>query len=262
MPCVPDFLIVPLITAFVVAVSLSLLSFFVVLKRWAFLSVGVSHAAFGGIALGVLIGVSPEFTALGFGVVAAFLIAYFKRKGGFHEDITVGVLFSFFMAVGVVLFALSKSYITNAFSYLFGNLLMVSGGDFSFSVALLLVDCLFLWLKKRELLLLMMDEDMAYVYGVNVDFLYYALVFLVTINVVVAIKLVGVILVTALVVVPASVALKIAHRFWWVIFWSVFFGVVSTFSGITASLLWDLPPGATIALFCGILFFVSVLKRY
>ncbi len=261
MSCIPDFLVIPLIAAFVVAISLSLLSFFVVLKRWAFLSVGVSHAAFGGIALGVFLGVSPETTAVGFGVLAALLIAYSKRKGGFHEDITIGVLFSFFMAMGVILFALSKSYITNAFSYLFGNLLMVDKWDLIFSVVLLIVNAFFLIFKKDELLLLMMDEDMAYVYGVNVGLLYYTLVLFVTINIIVAIKLVGVILVTALVVVPASVALKMVSRFSWVILLSIFCGGVITFLGVAISLIWDLPPGATIALFSGAIFFVSMLKK-
>ncbi len=262
MSCIPDFMIIPVITAFVVGLTLSLLSFFVVLKRWAFLSVGVSHAAFGGVALGIFLGIRPDITAVLFGILAAFIIAYARRKGGIHEDTTIGVSFSFFMAVGVILFSLSKTYMINAFSYLFGSLLSVDVYDLLLCLFASFFTLLFLFFKRKELLLLMMDEEVAYVNGVNVAFLYYSLVFLITFSIVVAIKLVGVILVSAMVVVPSSVALKFFSKFLQIMLFSVFLGLLVVFLGIAFSFYWNLPPGATIAFFSGILFFVSLLRRY
>ena len=263
MPHIPNFLIIPAVCAFIIALSLSLCSFFVVMKRWSFLSVGVSHAAFGGVAAGYLLRVSPEITSMFSGLIAAFLIASSKRRGGFHEDVTIGVIFSFFMGLGVLMFSKTDAYITDAFSYLFGNILSVEIVDLFLVLIVFAITVFFVFIFRKKLFLMILDQEMAYAFGVPVETLYYLLVFIVTLNVIVAIKLAGVILVPALTIVPASCAFAFSSRFSVILIWSLLVSLFIVFSGLTLSIIFDIPPGATMAVVSGIVFFFSlVFKNY
>ena len=261
MPLLSEIILVPFACAIILALALSIYSFFVVVKRWAFLSVGVSHAAFGGIALGYLLHVSPQISALIFAVFAAVIITLIKEKGNVPEDTTIGVIFSTFMAVGVILFSLSTNYVSDVLSYLFGNVLMVTKRDLLIACVLLLVTILFFIKFKRALFLMIVDEEMAYTCGVNVTLTYYLLVTLFTVSVVMAIKLLGVILVSSLTVVPATVALFFFTRLHKILIASALLSVSIVIAGMTLSIATDLPPGATTALIAGGVFLLGMCLK-
>lgn len=147
-----------------------------------------------------------------FALVAAILITFIKRRGSIPEDVGIGVIFSTFMAIGVILFSLNKTYVSDVFSYLFGNMLTIGVYDLVVALALLLITLVFFRKFKRELFLIIVDEELAYTCGVNASFVYYLLVTLFTVSVVIAIKLLGVILVSSLTVIPATVALFFSSR--------------------------------------------------
>ncbi len=248
-----------LVAALLLAFLLSLLSFFVVVHNWAFLGVGISHAAFGGVALGFLLGISPDTPALIFAVAAAMIIGLVKRRWGLHEDTAIGILFSTAMGAGVILFSLSKGYTSDAFSYLFGNILTITRGDLWLIGGVTLLTYLFIGLFLKGLILMAINEDLAYVRGIPTTFLYYSLLLLLALAVVLAIKLVGVILVTALVVVPASVAMRISTSYRKIIFLSLIVGLTVNIVGLVVSYALDLPPGATMAVTAGVVFSMSLL---
>ncbi len=254
-------MIPPLLCAVVVSLTLSLFSFLVVVKRWAFLSVGVSHAAFGGVALGYLAGIPPQLSASAFAVAAGVLISLIKRRGNLHEDVSTGVIFSTFMAVGVILFSLSRGYISDVFSYLFGNMLAVGWRDLYTAVALCAATLAFFAAFRRQILLMVIDEELAYTNGVAVAPLYYSLVTLFTLNVVVSIKLLGVILVSCMTVVPASVAMFFFVRLNRILVGSVIVGAATVAAGMAISFYSDLPPGATTAAVAGTLFFTLMAAK-
>ena len=262
MPHIPEILLIPFVCSILLSVVLSLYSVFVVVNRWAFLSVGVSHAAFGGVALGYLLGVSPEVSALIFALVAGFMIALMKRRGGFSEDVSTGVIFSTFMALGVVLFSLSERYMGDVFSYLFGNMLSVDSKDLLVSSVLFTISVAFFLLNRRALFLSIVDEELAHTCGVNTEFIYYSLVFITTVGVVLSIKLLGVILVSSLTVIPASVGFFFFHKLRHIIATSIVSGILIVITGMAISYYTDMPPGATTALVGGACFFLAlILKR-
>ncbi len=245
--------------AILLALLLSLLSFFVVVHNWSFLGVGISHAAFGGVALGFLLGVSPDLPALLFALMAGLTIGFVRRRWGFHEDVAIGVIFSFAMGVGVVLFSFSKGYTSDAFSYLFGNILTLTKGDLIAIAGVTLLAYLFVSVCLKGLLLMALNEEVAYTRGLPVGFLYYSLLVLLALAVVLAIKLVGVILVTALVVVPASVALRFLTGYRSILLLSIGVGLGINGGGLAVAYLLNLPPGATMAITAGLVFFVSLI---
>lgn len=261
MPYIPEILIPPFICALILALVLSIYSIFVVVKRWAFLSVGVSHAAFGGVALGYMMGVSPEISAGLFAAIAGLLIAFSHRRGNLSEDASTGVIFSTFMALGVVLFSISKTYMSDVFSYLFGNMLAVGWRDVWLSMGVAAVSFAFLLAFKRGLFLSIIDEELAHTCGVPVVPLYYGLVLLFTTSVVISIKLLGVVLVSCLTVIPASVGFAFSSRIGGIIAISVATGILVVLAGMLISYATDLPPGATTALVGGFVFTLSLLKR-
>ncbi len=117
------------IMSLLLGVLFGILSFFVVLRKMSFLGAGIAHTAFGGVALGVLVGLDPYLTALAFCVAAAILIGKLVRFGRISYDMGIGIFFSFSMALGAIFLSLKKGYTFDLMSYLFGNILAVNRTD-------------------------------------------------------------------------------------------------------------------------------------
>ena len=183
--------------AFLAGILLGLLSalvgFFVVLKRLSFSGAGIAHTAFGGVALGLVTGLNPLWTAGAFALGVAWLIAWISRQGRLPEDTAIGIFFAGAMALGVGILSLSKGYYGDVFGYLFGNILAVSTGD----LALLFIAgtgvAVFILLSFRALLFLCFDEELAAASGLPVRFLYYGLFTAIALTVMVAVKMVGIV---------------------------------------------------------------------
>src|SRR5437867_12247352 len=143
----------------IVSAICSALSPIVVLRRMSFVGHGIAHAAFGGVALGILLGVSPTASGLVFSLGVALLIGVVGRRGRLSEDVAIGILFASAMAFGVVCLGLMKGYSVDLFGYLFGSLLAVTPQDLAMIVALGLATALLLGLLRKELLFLTFDEE-------------------------------------------------------------------------------------------------------
>ncbi|MBP1752067.1 MAG: hypothetical protein H6Q57_903 [Geobacteraceae bacterium] len=238
----------------IVCLLCSFLSFFVVLKRLSFIGVGISHSALGGLALGVLTGINPFLSAGVFSTLIAWAIGITSKKGKVHEDATIGIFFSAAMAFGVVLISLSSGYKADLFSLLFGNILAITVEDLWMLGACGLVVTLFLLLLFKELLAISFDEEIARIGGLPVGFLYYGLLTAMAVTVVASIKVVGVILVEALLVIPAATGMQLSKNYRGMLFFSLLTGLLSLLSGLFLSYVYDLPSGATIVLCAAAIF--------
>jgi ABC-type Mn2+/Zn2+ transport system permease subunit len=238
--------------AFLAAAMISLLcsamSVFVVLKRFSFIGVGISHAAFGGVALGLVVGVNPTLAAVGFCVAAAWAIGAIARAGVVREDALIGVFFAAAMALGVVLIGQLRGYQADVFGYLFGSILGVSSGDLWATLALGAGVLLVLRLVGKELVFLCFDEEMALVSGLPVRTIYYVLLTLLALTIVVSIKVVGIVLVSALLVIPGATGLQIASNYRTMFQVSVAVGLASAMIGLVLSYRLNAASGATIVL--------------
>jgi zinc transport system permease protein len=235
------------------------LSPFIVLRRMSFVGHGVAHAAFGGVALGVLLGINPLLSGTVFSIGVALLIGVIGRKGHLSEDVSIGILFASAMAFGIVCLQLMKGYSVDLFGYLFGNLLMVSSGDLGMIAALAVGTVLLLVLLHREILFTTFDEEQARAVGLPATAIQTVLLVFLALTIVISIKIVGAVLIAALLVVPGASALQISSRYRTVFPASVGLGVAAAVGGLSTSYVADLAPGATVVLFSAGIFVVCLV---
>lgn len=247
-----------LLGGLMIAVVFGITSFFVVMRRLSFLTVGIAHAAFGGVAVGLLLGLSPYVTSIVFCLLIGFLIRYqSKESSGGGYDAVTGILFAATMALGIVLLALKKDYTFDIMGYLFGSILGITPGDLLIMLLTGSAVLLYLGFFFRQLLFVTFDPEVARSSGIRVSVLESSIVVIVALLVVIAIKMIGIILVTAFLVLPASFATKLCSRYQRVILVSLVFSVVVFLVGFFLSYQLDLPAGAGIVLLGTVVFLAT-----
>lgn len=254
-----DFMQRAFLAGIMAGILCSFVSLFVVMQRLAFAGVGVSHSALGGVAIGVLTGVNPVLSAGLFCTAVAWLIGFISRKGDIHEDTVIGVLFSTSMALGIALISLTQGYYPELMSFLFGNILAVTVTDLWALGTVGTVIILFLILCFKELLFVCFDEEAATAAGIPTTFLYYALLTVIALTIVVCVKILGIVLASALLVIPAITGYELARNYRGVLAVSLATGLTASVGGLVLSYCLDLPSGATIVLCSAILFFAAML---
>jgi zinc transport system permease protein len=243
--------------AALVGVVCGVLGFFVVLRRLAFIGVGISHSALGGVALGLLLGVSPLLTGGAFALAVAAGIALTGSRAGLGRDTVIGVFFSGAMALGVVLASLEHGAQQELFGYLFGNVLAVTTGELAtLAVGGACVVAALLALLRPQLFLAF-DEEVARAYGQRAQWLDLALLALLAATIVIGVRLVGVLLVEALLVVPAATAALLARHYRAQLALSVASAVASALGGLVLAWHLDVAPGGMVALTAVGLFFAA-----
>ncbi|HHS13535.1 MAG TPA: metal ABC transporter permease [bacterium] len=250
-----------LIMVLILAPLFGLLSFFIVLRRLSFLGAGIAHSAFGGVALGVFFGINPFLSALVFCVFAAVCMGRIVKRGQISYDTLIGILFAFSMALGAVLIALRKAYTFDLSGYLFGNILAVTLQDLIVAAAVSLLFYLFFALTLNRLLFLTFEQPVAQLSGIRTELLETLFLSFLALIIVVSIKLVGIILVSALVVLPASFGLLLSKRYRGVMVLSVFYTLTVLTAGLAVSYWLDLPPGSTMVLLGSLVYFIVLLIR-
>jgi zinc transport system permease protein len=248
-----------LLTGALLAVTCAVLAFFVVLRRMAFVGVGISHAALGGVAIGVVLGLPPVPTAAVFCVLVAWVIGWISGRGQISEDTAIGVFFPTAMALGVALISVTPTYRQDLMGYLFGNILSVRTSDVWLLAALATLSLGVLAGLFKEFLFWGVDEEGARAAGLPTSFLRYLLLTILAITIVAAMKLVGIVLISAFLVIPAATGQAVASTLRGMLTVSVVSALVSVGGGLWLSWLRDLPSGASIVLLSAALFFVAFL---
>lgn len=234
------------------------LSFFVVMRGLSFMGAGIAHTAFAGVAIGLLLGINPFYTSLAFCVGSALVIGRIVKLGRIGYDAGIGIYFAFSMALGALLIAMRKDYSFDLMGYLFGNILGISDFDRIIVMIALLVFIPFIALFMQRILFASFDEDVAAVSGVPVGSLENIMLVFLAAIIVVSIKIVGIILVSALIVLPASFGLLISGNFRLVLAGGTAFAVTIMLGGLFLSYWLDTPTGATMVVGGTIVYFASV----
>jgi zinc transport system permease protein len=233
---------------------------FVVQRGLSFLGSGLAHAAFGGIALGLLLNKEPLWVAVPFTLIVAVGISWVRDKTELGSDTAIGIFFSVSMALGIVFLFLKREYTSDAFTYLFGSILAVTNEDIFITTIITLLT-LFTWPLWKRWAYASFDRELAQADRLPVVRDDYMLSVLIAITVVVAIKVVGIVLIAAFLVIPAATARLISSTFRAMTILSITIGVCSAFIGLIASYHLDVPSGATIILFQAVLFFGAMLMH-
>jgi zinc transport system permease protein len=246
-----------LLAGLLAAVACGIVGVYVVVKRVVFISGGIAHASFGGIGLGYLLGINPVLGAMAFTVASSLSIGLVTRRTRLPEDTAIGILWAMGMALGIIFIGLAPGYAPDLFSYLFGNILTVPFFDLMLMLILDAVIIVLVALLYKEFLYLSFDEEFSTVSGVPTEALYLVLLCLVALTVVVLIRVVGIILVIALLTIPAALARQFTSSLKKMMLLAISAGVVFTFSGLWISYALNLASGATIILVSGTVLFIS-----
>jgi zinc transport system permease protein len=227
---------------------LPFLGVFVTLRRMSFFGDGIAHATLAGVAIGIITGVSPFISALGIGALFGAGVYLLERRTNISSDALIGVLFTGGLALGIVLISRQRGYQPELLSFLFGSILSVGTLDLFIilGASVLIVSALLLLL--RQLTLLALDKENAWLYGVRTELLDFFFYVLLSFTIVLGVKLLGIILVSALLIIPPTIAKMLAPSFKALIGASVIAGEVFIVLGLFLSYLLDLPSGATIIL--------------
>jgi zinc transport system permease protein len=232
----------------IVGVLAPAVGFFLVQRRQSLVGDGIGHVAFAGVAAGYLLDVSPVLTALVASVVGAVAIEWLRTRGGTAGDQALALVFYTGIALGVVLVSSAGALNVNLFQYLFGSILTVTWGNLAVVAALGAVALATVLLGYRALAGVTLDEEGARVQGLPVDRLNVVVAALAATTVALSMRIVGILLIAALMVLPVIAASRVARSLLTTLALSCAIGLGSVLVGLTISYYADLPPGGTIVL--------------
>jgi zinc transport system permease protein len=244
-----------------VGVTCAALGMFLVLRKMSLIGDGLSHVSFGAIALGLFLGIYPFFVAVPVVILGSLLILKISERSKVYGDAAIGIVSAVGIAGGIILASVSRGFNVDLFGYLFGNILAITNLEVLFSVALSITVLGVIYFYYWDLFSATFDEEYAQTTGINTSRINIILTILTAVTVVLTIKMVGVMLVSALLVLPAVSALQIAKGFKRGIGYAILFSLVSVITGIFLSFAFDLPTGATIVMLSFLAFMLSFLWK-
>lgn len=237
-----------LLAGLLVSFASGIIGSLIVVNRMVFLAGGIAHTAYGGIGIAIYFGIPIFLGASIFSVVAAMLMAFITLNQKDKLDVFIGLIWAVGMAVGIILVDLTPGYNVDLMSYLFGSILAVSKDDLIYMSVLLTVIVLIILRYYREILAISYDSEYAMLRGINVKFFYTLILILSALSIVIAIKVVGLILVIALLTIPIYIAEKLTNSLATMMFVSGVLASLFTLLGLWLSYTYDLTSGASIIL--------------
>ncbi|WP_248509786.1 metal ABC transporter permease [Sporosarcina sp. NCCP-2222] len=245
-------------TSIMVGVICGVIGSFIVLRGMALMGDAISHAILPGVAISYMLGINYFYGAVLTGVLTAFGIGAITQNSRIKSDSSIGLVFSAFFALGIILINRAKSA-TDLTQILFGNVLAVRNSDMWLTLAIGGLVLLVVIIFYKELLISSFDETMAAAYGLPTRLIHYAIMFLLTLVTVASLQTVGVILVVSLLITPASTAYLMTNRLSVMVVLSAIFGALSAVIGLYFSFLYNMPSGPVIALVTTALFVLAFL---
>jgi zinc transport system permease protein len=246
----------------ITALACAWIGLFLILRKEAMIGDGIAHTAFGGIALGMFLGVNPILTSLLISVLAILGISYMRRKGLAQSDSAIAVMLAVGFSAGLIIISLAGGFNVELFSFLFGSILTIDQSDLIIVSILGILTILILGIFYKELLSITFDEEDARLMGIPVRLLSLAFNLLVAITIVLSIKVVGIILVVALLVLPGLSSLQLNLSFKGTTLAAIGFGILSMTIGILLSALYNVATsGVIVFTAAGIFIFTAIYKR-
>lgn len=256
------FMLRALYGATLVSLLCGTLGVFVTLRRQSFLTDGIAHASLTGIAIGLLLSFAPIYTAMVVAILMAIGITYVRRTSDFSFDVIIAIFYSIFFAIGVAVIYKYSQFTGHIDTYLLGSTATITWSEVILTLVVLVVSLGIISFNYKRVVYMTFDYDGAYLRGVNTKVLDYMLNILTSIAVIVAVKLVGVVLVTALMIIPATSAKLLARKFNQLIPLTLFLSLILTLAGVIIAHFIQLPSGATIVIAQGSgLAFIYIVAR-
>lgn len=255
------FLQYALIGGILASIACGIIGPFVVVRKIGYLSGGIAHTVLAGMGIAYFLGQSPIIGALIVALIAALIIGWVSLKANQYEDTIISVLWAIGMAIGVIFISKTPGYNADLMSYLFGNILMITPQSLYLLLGLDVIIIILVSMLYKQLLAVCFDEEFAKLRGLSVSLYFLLLLCLVAFTVVSLIQVVGLILVIALLTIPAAIARQYVNSVGKMMVISIILGMIFTSGGLGISYQLNLPSGATIILFAGVVFLLSIGLR-
>lgn len=241
------------VTSIMVGIICGVIGSFIVLRGMALMGDAISHAVLPGVAISYMLGINFFYGAVVTGILTALGIGAISQNSRIKNDSSIGIVFSSMFALGIILITAAQSA-TDLSQILFGNILSVRTSDMVITLIVGAIVLLTVFLFYKELLISSFDETMASVYGLKVRMIHYGLMVLLTLVIVASLQTVGVILVVAMLITPASTAYLLTNRLSTMVFLSALFGATSSVIGLYISFSHNLSTGPVIVLIATAIF--------
>ena len=248
-----------LITGVILSCLLAYIGVFVVLKRMSFFSDGIAHASLAGVAIGLLTGFYPLYTAILVSILFASLIYYLEKNTSLASDSLIGILFTTSMSLGLILMSLESGYRPELTSFLFGSILAITTVDVFIVAGFSFILLIFFLINHKKIFLLALDRNMAYMSGMNPDRYQFFMYIIIAISVVLGVKIAGVVLVSALLITPVSTAKLVCSSLKLLIVGTIIMAPLTVILGIVLSWQFNIPTGPAIVVVGAIIFFFTFL---
>jgi len=252
-----EFMINALLASILASVACGIIGTYIVIKRLVFLSGGIAHSAYGGIGLGYLLSFNPIFGAVASSILGAIFVSKMRENKSENEDTLIGIIWAFGMALGVLFISLSPGYAPDLMSYLFGNILTVSKTELLLMLIADLIIIITVGIFYKHFQAITFDEEYSKTTGMNVERLYLLLFILIAVTIVLLIKLVGIILVVALLTIPAAISKFFAKSLKMMMLFAISFGLLFTVVGLLSSYYLNLASGSAIIILSVFGYFVA-----
>lgn len=245
----------------IVAMIAPLIGIFLVLRRYSLIADTLAHVSLAGVALGLLLGLNPIYTAIGITAISSVGIEHLRTSKKIYGESALALFLSGSLAVAIILLSLAKGFNTNLFSYLFGSIVTVTQNDVTTIAALAGIVAVILTLFYKELVYISFDEESARVSGIPTQFINILLILLAALVVSISIPIVGVLLISALVVIPVVTALQFRTSFSVTVLIAEIISIFSVVAGIISSFYLNLSTGGTIVLIMLAIFGTILLAK-
>lgn len=251
-----------LMAAVLIAGIAPVLGVFLVIRRQSLMADTLSHVSLAGVALGFFLHLNPTLTTVIIVVIAAVVLEYLRTVYKTYSEIATAILMSGGLALALILMKLSEGASTLSMqSYLFGSIITITQEQVWLLAGLFIVSLIALILFKKPMYVLTFDEDTAHVDGLPVRLMSIIFNALTGVAIAVMIPIAGALLISAIMVLPAAISMRLGKSFNLVILISIFIGLIGMVSGLTTSFYLDTPPGATITLIFILLFLIVSVSR-
>lgn len=256
-----NFLRNALFSAFLASIACGIIGTIIVEKKLVMMSGGIAHTAFGGVGLGYFLNIEPIIGALIFSVASALGITTIKRKTGTDSDTLIGMFWSVGMALGILFIALTPGYPPDMNSYLFGDILQVTNIDVKIMLVLDLIIVASIFILFDAFKSYLFDEEFCATMGINTVNLEYFLFVLIALTIVILIRVVGIILIIALLTGPTATAKQFSYNLKNIMIISIFLGISFCLLGLCASYFLHIPSGSSIVIITVLTYLITILIK-
>jgi zinc transport system permease protein len=245
-----------LLAGIFIALACALLGVFLILRRDSMIGHGIAHVTFAGVALGLFLNLMPFAVAIIVAVITALIIMRLKERAGLYGDTAIAIFSSVGFAIGVLLVTLGHSFSVNLFAYLFGEILAIETAEVYLSIVFAAIVLCIVIFNYKKFMYITFDRESAKASGIKVNKIDMIMTVLIAVTVVLGMKIVGILLVSALLVIPAAAALQVSSSFKQSILLSSIVSATSVVLGLLMAFYFDLPASGTIVIL-SFLFFLA-----